>query len=194
MNSLELLNGQNGYIIFGIFLFVIAFIYTKKEFEITSDSEKAMNKVFTKPTREELRRKIKKRRKRIITSIQTGIIAFTKDEYLSYRKPLGIASEVRFKNGNLKEMWCYTIEFKNDKFKIEFIAQIRANMTTIMEQSKGNKKKKELLSYVDQTKHHPEIFKGPHDIKCECSIMKLKHILNFVDEIRNQHEGRTDVC
>ena len=189
MNSLEILNSQNGYVIFGIFLFVIAFIYTKKEFEITSDSEKTMNKVFKKPTREELKRKIRKRKKLLIKSIQNGIIKFTKDEYLSCRVPLGIASEARFKEGRIKELWCYTIEFKNDKFKIEFVAQIRANMVIV---KPVGKKKKEILSFVDQTLQHPDVFHGPHDIKCKCSAAKLRSILNYVDEIRNQYEGGRD--
>ena len=134
--------------------------------------------------------KVRKRKKRLIGSIQNGIIKFTKDEYLGCRIPLGIASESRFKEGNIKEMWCYTIEFKNDKFKIEFVAQIRANMAIV---KPVGKKKKEILSYVDQTLQHSDIFHGPHDIKCECSASKLRSILKYVDEIRDQYEGRKNV-
>ena len=176
------------YEIIGFFLFTIVCMYTFKEFQITSEAEQPK---FVKPSREYLEKKVRKRRKRLIRSIQNGIIKFTKDEYLSCRVPLGIASEARFKNGNIKEMWCYTIEFRNDKFKIEFVAQIRANMVIV---KPVGKKKKEILSFVDQTLQHPEIFHGPHDIKCECSAAKLRSILNYVDEIRDQYEGRRDVC
>lgn len=105
-----------GYEIFGVCLFVIVCIYTFKEFQITSEAEQPK---FVRQTRESLERKVRKRKKRLIGSIQNGIIKFTKDEYLGCRVPLGIASEARFKEGNIKEMWCYTIEFKNDKFKGE---------------------------------------------------------------------------
>ena len=177
----------NGYEILGIFLFIVACIYTFKEFQITSDVEQPK---FVKQTRESLERKVRKRKKRLIGSIQNGIIKFTKDEYLGCRVPLGIASEARFKEGRIKEMWCYTIEFENDKFNIEFVAQIRANMAIV---KPVGKKKKEILSYVDQTLQHPEIFRGPHDIKCKCSAAKLRSILKFVDEIRDQYEGRKNV-
>ena len=54
-------------------------------------------------------------------------------------------------------------------------------------------KKKEILSYVDQTLQHSGLFHGPHDIKCECSASKLRSILKYVDEIRDQYEGRKNV-
>ena len=177
----------NGYEILGIFLFIVVCIYTFKEFQITSEAEQPK---FVKQTRESLERKVRKRKKRLIGSIQNGIIKFAKDEYLGCRVPLGIASEARFKVGNLKEMWCYTIEFENDKFNIEFVAQIRANMAIV---KPVGKKKKEILSYVDQTLQHSDIFHGPHDIKCECSASKLRSILKYVDEIRDQYEGRKNV-
>ena len=177
----------NGYEILGFFLFIIVCIYTFKEFQIASVVE---HPKFVRQTRESLERKVRKRKNRLIGSIQNGIIKFTKDEYLSCRVPLGIASEARFKEGRIKEMWCYTIEFKNDKFKIEFVAQIRANMAIV---KPVGKKKKEILSYVDQTLQHSGLFHGPHDIKCECSASKLRSILKYVDEIRDQYEGRQDV-
>ena len=177
----------NGYEILGIFLFIIVCIYTFKEFQISSVVEQPK---FVRQTRESLERKVRKRKKRLIHSIQNGIIKFAKDEYLGCRVPLGIASEARFKEGRIKEMWCYTIEFNNDKFKIEFIVQIRANMAIV---KPVGKKKKEILSYVDQTLQHSDIFHGPHDIKCKCSASKLRSILKYVDEIRDQYEGRKNV-
>lgn len=176
-----------GYEILGIFLFAVVCIYTFKEFQITSNAEQPK---FVRQTRESLERKVRKRKKRLIGSIQNRIIKFTKDEYLGCRVPLGIASEARFKEGRIKEMWCYTIEFKNDKFKIEFVAQIRANMATV---KPVGKKKKKILSYVDQTLQYSELFHGPHDIKCDCSASKLRSILKYVDEIRDQYEGRKNV-
>jgi hypothetical protein len=178
----------NLYEIIGFFLFIIVCMYNFKEFQITSEVEQPN---FVRHSRESLERKVRKRKKHLIRSIQNGIIKFTKDEYLSCRVPLGIASEARFKNGNIKEMWCYTIEFENDKFKIEFVAQIRANMVIV---KPVGKKKKEILSFVDQTLQHPDIFHDPHDIKCKCSAAKLRSILNYVDEIRDQYEGRRNVC
>lgn len=177
----------NLYEIIGFILFIIICIYTFKEFRITLVVEQLK---LIRPTRESLKRKVRKRKEHLIRSIQNGIIKFTKDEYLDCRVPLGIASEARFKNNNLREMWNYTIEFENDKFKIEFIAQIRANMVII---KPVGKKKKEILSFVDQTLQHPDIFHGPHDIKCKCSAAKLRSILNYVDEIRDQYEGEIDV-
>ena len=176
-----------GYEIIGFFLFVIVCIYAFKEFKITSDVE---HPKFVRHTRDFLEKKVRKRKKCLIDSIQNGIIKFAKDEYLGCRVPLGIASEARFKEGDIKGMWCYTIEFKNDKFKIEFVAQIRANMAIV---KPVGKKKKEILSYVDQTLQHSDIFHGPHDIKCECSASKLRSILKYVDEIRDQYEGRKNV-
>ena len=181
----------SGYEIIGIFIFIIVCVYTFKEFEITAAAEQLK---FVRHTRESLERKVRKRKKLLIGSIQNGIIKFTKDEYLAYRVPLGIASEARYHEGNIKGMWCYTIIFKNDRFEIKFTAQIRANMVEIfLIDTKKVEKKKEILSYVDQTLQHSGIFHGPHDILCNCSLAKLRNILKYVDEIRDQYEGRKNV-
>lgn len=143
------------------------------------------------------KRKVQKRKKRLIRLIQLECIRFARPQYIDQRKPLGIASEAYFREGNKAKANNYIVEFERDGYWIIFTAQIRANLIQIIrieDRTKPSKDKEgneiiyDVLSFIDQTLQYPEIFKGPTDVWCTASNKKLRHILAIVDNI-NLHNG-----
>lgn len=182
----------NWFVIFWIAVILLVwYIYRRINCRTTSGIKEI---IPVKLTKDDLRQKIKKRKKFLIKNIQSSIIQFTRDEYLDCRVPLGIASEVKFKEGNIKEAWCYIIIFKDSKYTIKFTAQIRANLIEIYKAGvkyDDYKEDNSILSFVDQTLQHSSVFNGPTDISNKCSLARLKKILALVERIRDKYERGT---